>query len=265
MKQPLEPRHNQRVTSVETEHYECPNCGANLDPSLPSGHEVYTVRCEYCGKKIRIKQEPAPKRGGLAGQRPRLRVSRAGPRPLLFVIIGLAVGLPLIGGLAICGLASRGTSVARRLASGAGGSGSAAYPLRCSGSEQINLSDETVRQPGAIVEASGSCKVVISNSNLTSEAVAIVARGKAEITISNTSLSGATGAISTTGSAHVVVDNATVQSRGTAVHAAGRSEVSLSNSRLSGNVAAYSTKGKGKVSITGTSVTGPVPADAPQP
>ncbi len=249
------------MTSVETEHYECPNCGANLDPSLPSGHEVYTVRCEYCGKKIRIKQEPAPARGGPAGRRPRLRVERAGPRPLLFVIIGLAVGLPLIGGLLICGLASTGTDVTRRLVSGAGVS--AAYPLRCSGSEQINLSNETVRQPGTIVEASGSCKVSISNANLTSDAVAIVARGSAEISISNTSLSGAAGAITTTGNAHVVVDNSTVQSRGTAVHAAGKSEVSLSNSRLSGDEAAYATKGKGKVSITGTSVTGPVPTDAP--
>ena len=61
------------------------------------------------------------------------------------------------------------------------------------------------------------------------------------------------------------MDNSTVGSRGTAVHAAGTAEVSLSNSRLSGDEAAYATKGKGKVTITGTSVTGPVPADAPQP
>ncbi len=249
------------ANKVTSEHYECPNCGANLDPSLPSGHEVYTVRCEYCGKKIRIKQEPA--RGGAAGGRPRLRVSRAGPRRLIFVIIGLAVVLPLVGGLVICGLASKGQDVMRRISSGAGVS--AAYPLRCGSSEQINLSDETVRQPGTIVEASGSCKVSISNANLISDAVAIVARGSAEISISNTSLSGAAGAITTTGNARVVVDKSTVQSRGTAVHAAGKSEVSLSNSRLSGDKAAYATKGKGKVSITGTSVTGPVPEDAPQP
>lgn len=248
------------MTSAKTEHYECPNCGASLDPSLPSGHAVYTVRCEYCGKKIRIKQEPAPARGGPAG-RPRLRVERAGLRPLLFVIIGLAVGLPLIGGLLICGLASTGSDVAQRIASGAGVS--TAYPLRCGGSEQINLSNETVRQPGAIVEASGSCEVTISDANLTSEAVAIVARGRAVVTITNTNLSGVAGAITTSGSARVMVDNSTVQSRGTAVQAKGLSEVSLSNSRLSGDKAAYATKGKGKVSVTGTSVSGPVPADAP--
>jgi DNA-directed RNA polymerase subunit RPC12/RpoP len=254
------------VANVTSEHYECPNCGANLDPSLPSGHEVYTVRCEYCGKKMRIKQEPAPARGSPAERQPRLRVERVRPRPLLFVIIGLAVVLPLVGGLAICGLASRGTDVARRLTVGAGaGSATAAYPLRCSGSEQLTLSDETVRQTGTIVEASGSCKVSISSANLTSDAVAIIARGSAEVSISNTSLNGAVGAITAAGRARVVVDNSTVQSRGTAVHAAGTAEVSLSNSRLSGDKAAYATKGKGKVSISGTSVTGPVPSDAPQP
>lgn len=256
------------MPKVISDNYTCPNCGANLDPSLPSGEARVTIRCEYCGKRLRVRQEPAPtRRGGDPSKiQIRLRIDRARPRPLVFVLIGLAVGLPFIIGLVFFGFfASHGTGLAPPLGAIApgGSKNKTAYPRRCRGNENLSLDGETLRQTGTIVEASGSCKVSIRGANLTSDAVAIIAREHAVITVSNSNVRGATGAILASGSAHVSVDNTAIQSPGTAVRAAGSAEVSLVNATLSGDEAAYMTEDNGKVTITDTRVTGPVPTKTP--
>ncbi len=248
-----------------TELYNCPGCGARLDPTEADLARGYAA-CSYCKAQVRFKK----RREDSTGRPVYVTVFRKPRgRGMALVATGGAALVLIIAVVFIWTMkaprrprASRtGTlKVSEGLAIPPGAVAitpetQTAFPIVCRGDRTMSIRNQSFKKDGAVLESGGSCAVFIDNATLVSGDGLLKITGNGSVKIENSNLAGKSFALWTSGSVSVIIGNSNITGETTAIHATGSSSVTITNCNLTAPVAA-STSGNGSVVLVNTNVKG---------